>query len=294
MTAILGGFGAAFLWAIANLASSRAGRIIGPTSTVAWMLLVGLVVGAPFAVASGPMPPITPTIAVWTTISGVGGVAGLMLVYRGLRIGKIGVVLALASTDGAIAAVLAVFAGESLSVPTALVLGVIAIGVAAVALAGGTAAEPAELVDGAGLPSGRGAERRAALFGAAAAIAFGFSIYGTARIGMTLPIAMAVLPVRIAGVVLVFVPMALAGRLKMTRRAAPLVVIVGLGELLGNAAYVVGARESIAIASVLASQFAAIAAVAAFLLFHERLSSRQRSGFVAIALGIAALTLVRG
>jgi drug/metabolite transporter (DMT)-like permease len=88
--------------------------------------------------------------------------------------------------------------------------------------------------------------------------------------------------------------MALAGRLKMTRRAAPLVVIVGLGELLGNAAYVVGARESIAIASVLASQFAAIAAVAAFLLFHERLSSRQRSGFVAIALGIAALTLVRG
>jgi hypothetical protein len=30
------------------------------------------------------------------------------------------------------------------------------------------------------------------------------------------------------------------------------------------------------------------------LLFHERLSTRQRSGFVAIAVGIAILTVVRG
>jgi drug/metabolite transporter (DMT)-like permease len=102
------------------------------------------------------------------------------------------------------------------------------------------------------------------------------------------------MPARVVGVAFVFVPMALAGRLRMTRRAAPMVVIVGLGEVLGNASYVVGARESIAVASVLASQFAAIAAVAAFLLFGERLSRRQRLGFVAIASGIAILTIVRG
>jgi uncharacterized membrane protein len=293
MIAILGGFGAAALWATANLASSRSSRLIGASSTVAWMMLVGLAVTTPFAVASGPLPAITPTLAVWLTASGVGGVIGLLLVYRGLRIGKVGVVLALASTEGAIAAVFAVVAGESLTVPAALVLGVIAIGVATVALAGG-AAEPTQLDGGAGPRSGLSAEQRAALFGAAAAIAFGFSIYGTARAGISLPIAVAVLPARIVGVAFVFVPMALAGRLRMTRRAAPMVVIVGLGEVLGNACYVVGARQSIAVASVLASQFAALAAVAAFLLFRERLSTRQRSGFVAIAVGIAALTLVRG
>jgi drug/metabolite transporter (DMT)-like permease len=88
--------------------------------------------------------------------------------------------------------------------------------------------------------------------------------------------------------------MALAGRLRMTRRAAPLVVVIGLGEVLGNASYVVGARESIAIAAVLASQFAAVAAVAAFFLFRERLSPRQRSGVVAIAVSVAILTAVRG
>jgi drug/metabolite transporter (DMT)-like permease len=311
MIAILGGLGAAVLWAAANLASSRSTRIIGATSTVAWMMVVGLVVATPFAVASGPLPTITPTLAVWLTASGVGGVVGLMLVYRGLRIGKVGVVLALASTEGAIAAVFAVVAGEKLTIPTTVVLGFIAIGVATVALASGSAAEPADgqgegqvegeregeregTRPGLGPQSGLGAERRAALFGAAAAIAFGFAIYGTARAGMSLPIAVAVLPARILGVAFVFLPMALAGRLRMTRRAVPMVVIVGLGEVLGNASYVVGARESIAIASVLASQFAAIAAVAAFLLFRERLSAGQRSGFVAIAAGVAILTIVRG
>ena len=314
MIAILGGLGAACLWATANLASSRSSKIIGASSTVAWMMLVGLVVATPFAVVSGPLPPITPTLAVWLTASGVGGVIGLMLVYRGLRIGKIGVVLALASTEGAIAAVFAVIAGESLNVATTVVLGLIAIGVATVALASGGAAEPnasaaaepnasAAAEPGAAAPGASAAaaessrlasERRAAMFGALAAIAFGFSIYGTARIGMSLPVAVAVLPARVVGVACVFVPMALAGRLRMTRRAVPMVVIVGLGEVLGNASYVFGARESIAIASVLASQFAAVAAVAAFLLFRERLTFQQRSGFVAIAFGVAVLTVVRG
>jgi drug/metabolite transporter (DMT)-like permease len=300
MIAILGGLGAACLWATANLASSRSSRIIGASSTVAWMMLVGLVAATPFAVVSGPLPALTPTLAVWLTASGVGGVIGLMLVYRGLRIGKIGVVLALASTEGAIAAVFAVIAGESLNVPTAAVLGIIAIGVATVALSSGGTAEPDGEAGSAApvapaLESSRlGAERRAAMFGALAAIAFGFSIYGTARIGMSLPLAVAVLPARVVGVACVFVPMALSGRLRMTRRAVPMVVIVGLGEVLGNASYVLGARESIAIASVLASQFAAVAAVAAFLLFRERLSFQQRSGFVAIALGVAVLTVARG
>jgi drug/metabolite transporter (DMT)-like permease len=92
----------------------------------------------------------------------------------------------------------------------------------------------------------------------------------------------------------VFIPMALAGRLQMTRRAVPMVAVIGVAEVLGNAAFVIGTQESIAIAAVLASQFAALTAVAAFFLFRERLSPQQRSGIVAIVLGVAALTAVRG
>jgi len=54
------------------------------------------------------------------------------------------------------------------------------------------------------------------------------------------------MPARIAGVALVFVPMALAGPSSDDARAAPLVVVVALGEVLGNVSYVVGGAESIA------------------------------------------------
>jgi drug/metabolite transporter (DMT)-like permease len=303
MIAILGGLGAAFLWAAANLASSRSSRLIGASSALAWMMLVGLVVTAPLAPFAGPLPQLTPALAFWLAASGLGSVIGLFFVYRGLRIGKVGPVLAIASTEGAIAAVVAVIAGERLTIPVALMLVVIAVGIAVVALATGDAAEASGAAGAAGdhgvtatslvLRPGRSAERQATLFGTAGAIAFGFSIYGTAQAGLSLPIIIAIMPARVAGVALVFVPMALAGRLRMTRHAAPLVVITALGEVLGNAAYVVGARESIAIAAVLACQYAAIGAVAAFFLFRERLSLLQRSGVVAIAIGVAILTAVR-
>jgi hypothetical protein len=204
----------------------------------------------------------------------------------------------------------AVIAGERLTILVALMLGLIAVGIAVVALATGdapaqtmeagetaNAAEagvaPAIAASDARRPLRRSVERQAALFGTAGAIAFGFSIYGTAQAGMVLPIIIAIMPARVAGVALVFIPMALSGRLRMTRQAAPLVVITALGEVLGNAAYVIGARESIAIAAVLACQYAAVGAVAAFFLFRERLSLLQRSGVVAIAVGVAILTAVR-
>jgi hypothetical protein len=197
--------------------------------------------------------------------------------------------------------VVAVIAGERLTIPAALMLGVIAVGIAVVALAtGDAAAGPDGVVDNSEIAAaspvlrpGRSVEPQAALFGTVGAIAFGFSIYGTAQAGLSLPIIIAIMPPRVAGVALVFVPLALTGRLRMTRRAAPLVVITALAEVIGNAAYIVGARESIAIAAILASQYAAVGAVAAFFLFRERLSLLQRSGVVAIAVSVAILTAVR-
>lgn len=293
MIAILGGLGAAVMWATGGLASARSSRIIGASSTVAWMMLVGLAVTAPLVPFSGPVPAIAPTLACWLVASGLGSVIGLSLLYRGLRMGKVGAVLALASTEGAIAAVIAVIAGERLTIPVVLVLGIMAIGIATVALATGGTAEQLEAGGDAEERFGPGAERRAAMFGAAAAIAFGFTIYGTAQAGLSLPIVLAIMPARVAGVAFLFVPLALTGRLRIAPRAVPLIVITGVSEVLGNACYVVGARESIAVAAVLASQFAAVGAVAAFFLFRERLSRQQRSGVVVIAMSVAILTIVR-
>ena len=51
-------------------------------------------------------------------LAGGANVAGLALVYAALRIGKVGIVSPLASTEGAIAALLAVVAGETVGVGT--------------------------------------------------------------------------------------------------------------------------------------------------------------------------------
>ena len=50
-----------------------------------------------------------------------------------------------------------------------------------------------------------------------------------------------------------------------------------------------GSRESIAIAAVMGSQFAAIAAVAAYFLFGERLARIQIVGVVLIVVGVTVL-----
>ena len=189
--------------------------------------------------------------------------------------------------------------GERMTIPVAAMLCVIAGGIAMVALATGTiqlaaGAIPAEN-EVAGIPRVRlTPERRAVLLGAAAAVCFGISIYSTARVGASMSPFAAVLPVRIVGVVGLFIPLLLTGRLRITRPAVPMVVFIGVAEVLGNASYVVGSGQSIAIAAVLASQFAAVAAVGAFFLFQERLSLHQRSGVVVIALGVAVLTVARG
>jgi drug/metabolite transporter (DMT)-like permease len=91
----------------------------------------------------------------------------------------------------------------------------------------------------------------------------------------------------------VAIPLIVAGRLRISRAAAPFLVVGGLAEVAGFTAFAVGARDGISITAVLASQFGAVAAIAAYLLFGERLSRVQRAGVVTIAVGVAVLAAAR-
>jgi drug/metabolite transporter (DMT)-like permease len=104
-----------------------------------------------------------------------------------------------------------------------------------------------------------------------------------------MPPAWVIVATRIVGVLLIAAPLAATRRLRLTRPAVPLVVLAGLLEALGSGIYVVAASTDIAIAAVLSSQFAAIAAVGGFLLFGERLQRVQIGGVVLIAIGVTAL-----
>ena len=115
MIAILGGLGAAAAWALSTLCSSRSSRLIDPSSVVALMMVVGLLITAPLAAISGVPARLGAGSGAWLAASGVGNVVGLVLTYRALRIGQVALVAPLVSTEGAVAAVIALIAGEPLA-----------------------------------------------------------------------------------------------------------------------------------------------------------------------------------
>ena len=121
------------------------------------------------------------------------------------------------------------------------------------------------------------------------AVFFGVNLFVTSRIAGVLPVAWTVLPARLAGVVLVTIPLVFLRRLRLVRAAVPFVVVVGVCEVLGIATFALGARVSAPVTAVISSQFAGIAAVAAYVLFGERLRRAQVVGVVLIAIGVAVL-----
>ena len=71
-----------------------------------------------------------------------------------------------------------------------------------------------------------------------------------------------------------------------------MVVAMALAEVIGFTMFAIGAQYEVAITSVLASQFAPISAVLAFVLFKERLGRLQITGVVILVLGVTALSIV--
>jgi drug/metabolite transporter (DMT)-like permease len=281
--AVLGGVGAALAWTVSTLCSSRSTRMIAPTAVVAWVLLAGLIVTAPIAAASGIPKHLASSSGIWLLVGGGGNVVGLMLAYRALRIGKVVLVSPIVSTEGAIAALIAVIAGESLALDVALALGAIVFGIC-------LAAVPPDALEHAD----RLAHPRAVALAIAAACSFGLSLYGTGRAGAVFPSSWVVLSARLIGAVVIAAPLALRGRLELTRRALPLLVASGIAEVVGFFSYTAGSRHGIAIASVLSSQFAALSVIGAFLLFKERLGRLQLLGVVVVICGVAVLSALKG
>jgi drug/metabolite transporter (DMT)-like permease len=284
MIPILGGLGAALVFSVSVLVSARASRLIGSPSTVAGAMSVGLLLALPIALLTPGPRRIDGTTLLWLAMSGFGNIFGLLLTYAAYRLGAVGIVSTIASTEGAIAAVLSVAAGEILAPGGGIILALIAVGVALAASAGG---------EEEGVVISRDRALRAAALSICAAACFGLSLFGAGRAAGVLPIAWAILPARVAGVAFVAVPLLALGRFQITRAALPFVVATGICEVVGFWSFSVGAREGPAVASVLSSMFAPLAAISAFVVFRERLGRRQIAGIALIALGVAALGLVQ-
>jgi drug/metabolite transporter (DMT)-like permease len=301
MTAILGGLGAAALWAAATLCSSRSSRMLGSRVVLAWIMIVGVAVGLPIAVASPAPATVAPSTIALLLLAGSCYVIGLQLTYAALRVGKVSIVAPIVSTEGAVAALVSVALGDPIGSIAGVMLVVIAVGVGLSSLerarpevAAGDFNLTADALDGPGPADPSTAEspvdpRRTVALSVVAALMFGVGLVASGRSALLVPVAWVALSARLIGIVGVVIPLLLQRRLRLSRAALPLVVIAGSGEVIGSMLSAWGSRESIAITAVMGSQFAALAAVAAFVLFGERLARIQLVGVVLIVAGITIL-----
>jgi drug/metabolite transporter (DMT)-like permease len=308
--AIVGGLGAAILWAGATLASSRSSRMIGSRVVLAWVMVVGLVIGLPFGVATGVPTDLAPASAALLLVAGLCYAGGLFSAYTALTVGKVGIVAPIVATEGAIAALIAVALGDELAAGAAILLGLIVVGVvlssieparpdviagdfeiAADAIDGPAPVIPPVVVAIAAPAPPVHVEdtRKAILFAVAAAIIFGVGLVATGKAAVDVAPIWVAISVRLVGLVIVVLPLVAQRRMVLTRAALPLVLIAGTGEIIGSTLSAWGSSVNIAITAVLGSQFAAIAAVLAFLLFGERLSRTQVLGVILIVAGVSAL-----
>ena len=178
MLAIVGGLGAALVFATVTLCNSRSTRMIGPAQLLAWVMLIGLAITVPLAFARGIPEGLDAEAGAWMAVAGVGNVGGLLFAYSALRVGKVGIVAPVVSTQGAIAALIAIIAGEQVGPEVAILVAVIAVGMWLAAVA------PSE---GAGHAQPR-QDKLAIAYSVAAAVSIGWSLYAIGRVSVALPV----------------------------------------------------------------------------------------------------------
>lgn len=260
MTAVFFGLATALAWGVTSLCSARASRIMGAAPTLAF---------------------VSRTDILWAGLAGLGNVVGLLLLYLAVRRGKVGIAAPIVATEGAIVAIIALLAGETLDPLVGGLLALVVVGVvlATLDLSPGDDQYPVT--------------RRFLTLVILGSVAFGVGLYSGGRVAGVVPGGWIVASARIIGVAIVTVPLLVSGRLRLARAALPWIVITAIAEVVGYWAYVLGARADLAVTAILASQFGAVTAVGAYLFLGERLSRLQRIGVAAVCLGVGSLAAVQ-
>jgi drug/metabolite transporter (DMT)-like permease len=268
----------AVTWGSISVLEAKVSRALGGPSALAWVFCVGLVVILPIALIHG-VPDASAGAWAWAMVSAVCSLAGLALMFTGLQYGRVGLVTATISVQGAFASVYAAIAGETLHP-----LSVVAIAVSAV----GTFV----LMSGDGGLQAPPRERRGILLALGAACFTGLSLFAASRGGSGIGADWVLVCIRGSSVAMVMLPLAATRRLKNPRGVVRLAIVAGIGEVVAFAAYIEASnRIGVAVPAVIASQFTLIAATTGWLVLGERLGRRQLAGAGAILAGVTALTI---
>jgi drug/metabolite transporter (DMT)-like permease len=268
------GLAAALAWG----ASDFSGGLSAKRTSVWWVVLISQAVGLFFltflAIAFGERLPGKSDLRMGV-LAGIVGEFGLILLYQGLAVGRMGVV---APISAVLSALLPVgFAIAAVGFPAPL------------NFAGIGLALPAVWLISSGGEHGR-AKKNELLFGLGAGLSFGLYFIMIAQVSsrsIYWPLATA----RLASfIVMLILAIYLRPSPKPAIRSLPLITVAGLLDSSGNLFFALATRYGrLDVAAVLASLYPATTVLLAAMLLHERLSRAQWLG---VALALTAIVLL--
>jgi drug/metabolite transporter (DMT)-like permease len=267
------GLGAALAWGAADFGGGLTSRRAPLFGVVLASQLTGMVLAFLLGAVRGePVP--APVDVGWSALAGALGIAGILALYGGLAVGRMGVV---APVTGVLAATVPVAAGvilEGLPHPT-VALGIVLAIVAVVLVS--------RVAGGAGSRSGI----ELALL---AGVALGLFTVVITRVDERLvfgPLAI----VRAVDVAILVAVILVARRpVALPRSALPAVVAIGILDMAGNAGLLFAEQTgSLAVASMLSSLYPVTTVVLATVVLREAVT---RSHALGIALALVAIVLI--
>jgi uncharacterized membrane protein len=237
--------------------------------------LTGMAIALGLAVALGESMPGAGDIG-WSLLAGALGVVGITALYRGLAVGRMGIV---APVTGVLAAVIPVVAGVVLEgLPAPVVLLGILIALVAVLLV-------TRVEDEGGGRSGLGL----ALLSGTAIGLFGITIaqISDGHVFGPLTIVRAVQSILIVTVVLVT-----RSAWRPPRSLVAPIVAIGVADMAGNAFYILAVQAgALAVASVVSSLYPVTTVILATVFLHERVTRSHAAGIALAAVAIALIGL---
>lgn len=280
--AVVLGLAAAIVYGASDFLGGLATRRSGAYAVVVWSQFAGLLILAAAVLLTGETLPPTRDL-VWGAVGGIGGGSGVVLLYRGLAIGRMAIVAPTAAVGGAVIPVVVGLAlGER---PPALALVGVLVAVAAIGLVSSSHA---------GASTGAHRRRLPPGFIEAVGAGLGFALFfvaldrttGTADLW---PLLAARVSIAVAG---------LAGiATRSTLRPAPgslaQIACLGVLDMVANLLYILASRRGLlSIVAVLVSLYPASTVVLARFVLGERFTRPQLAGLVAAAAGVTLIAVV--
>lgn len=280
--ALLLGLSAAVVYGAGDFLGALASRRNTAFAVVVWSQLVGLVILVGAVMVTGEVRPPAADL-MWGALGGIGGGTGVVLLYRGLAMGRMAVV---APTTGVVAATIPVLVGILLGErPAALALVGVVVALSAIGLVSAVPhtddARPTTRRTPPGLLEGIGAGLGFALFFICLAKTSGAADLWplvTARVSIVVAAA--------AGLVT-------RSSLRPTAGSLPVIAACGVLDMVANLLYILASRHGmLSIVAVLVSLYPASTVVLARFVLHERLSRPQLIGLLSAGLGVALIAAV--